>query len=77
MEAILKYNLLEDDEKYLHQCAIQAPYIQERLLNLDNELRSFLKYGTDTVNGSKIESLSDLAEEIRRYINTKLIVDDL
>lgn len=76
MKGILEYNLSEPDEKYAHDCAINAIYIQDRLLSLDNELRSLLRYGTDTINGSKVESLDNLAEEIRRYINSDLIIHD-
>lgn len=79
MEAELRFDLTNDDDKLTYLEMNAGPKLVRFLAKLDDDLRDIHKYqepGEYDFRGTKVESIEDLAWEIREYIGEHIDFDD-
>jgi len=67
MEAILKYNLPEDQAEF--QIAIDAHKMYSLLFEFDQWMRTQIKYAPDEMSQEKYEALEECREKFHELLN--------
>jgi hypothetical protein len=80
MEAILKFNLDEHDDEQAHLRCVKALDMALILWNMDQYLRSKMKYGNkdSMLSDDAYKALEDAREELREFMSSRGInLDEL
>jgi len=78
MEAILKFNLDNPDDRTAHLRAIKSLDLSLALLDIKNELRSNVKHFPDSEPEEAYKAYSKIQDEVHRILSSHSIdLDDL
>ena len=78
MKAILEFNIDDPIEEASHMRCVKAKDMALALWDIDQYLRSHIKYAPDTVEGETLEALEKVRDELHEIMsNYNIDLDEL